>query len=198
MDIKGLFKTTKMNAALTSYFVKDDDILYLNDIDEICGLGVRCEISHAHERFYLKIYSSKLYNNVEEDFVRFYIINEPIVREGQNYREKALKKLIEKFNEKVPSLWFDKLSGHIKDEPKKTFDLEKEIVALIKPHKNIKIRDDNVCCVCHEKTYCKTECKHYLCYECAGKIEYTDDDECFGDDKLPCPLCRQNISFVNV
>lgn len=50
---------------------------------------------------------------------------------------------------------------------------------------NIKC-DFDVCCVCHETTQTKTQCKHYLCYSCWEQIKVNCND----DEIYPCPICR--------
>lgn len=42
----------------------------------------------------------------------------------------------------------------------------------------------NDCCVCHDKTICVTNCRHFICIQCASHI----------DNRL-CPLCRACIHF---
>lgn len=58
---------------------------------------------------------------------------------------------------------------------------------------NIKLDAPDDCCVCMNKTYTKTFCKHPLCHRCWFKIPDTNDED--GDElpNIPCPLCRKNI-----
>lgn len=58
---------------------------------------------------------------------------------------------------------------------------------------NIKLDAPDDCCVCMNKTYTKTFCKHPLCYRCWFKIPDTNDEDSDDHSNIPCPLCRKNI-----
>jgi hypothetical protein len=41
----------------------------------------------------------------------------------------------------------------------------------------------DICCVCHEETFCKTHCDHYICFVCRTNLR-----------KKICPMCRTDIT----
>ena len=44
----------------------------------------------------------------------------------------------------------------------------------------------------------KTHCKHSLCFKCWEEIKPQQVDQCeYEETILPCPLCRQNIYYIN-
>lgn len=68
-----------------------------------------------------------------------------------------------------------------------------EALECLKGISNIKLDAPDDCCVCMNKTYTKTFCKHPLCYRCWFKIPDVTDGDSDDSPKMPCPLCRKNI-----
>lgn len=68
-----------------------------------------------------------------------------------------------------------------------------EALECLKGISNIKLDAPDDCCVCMNKTYTKTFCKHPLCYRCWFKIPDINDEESDDPPNIPCPLCRKNI-----
>jgi hypothetical protein len=61
---------------------------------------------------------------------------------------------------------------------------------------NVKIHKLETCCVCYKHTHTKTHCGHHLCYRCWFRIpEDTDEDRDIG---IPCPMCRQEIKYLDL
>jgi len=58
---------------------------------------------------------------------------------------------------------------------------------------NIKMKID-ICSVCHIETLNKTPCNHTLCFKCWECVQPHQDED--GDDTIPCPMCRKDISRV--
>lgn len=72
---------------------------------------------------------------------------------------------------RLPQLRFDKHSEQF-TKPEKRFE------SLIRMH-NVK-PDGEMCCVCHELTISKTQCKHHMCLQCWSQLANTS-----------CPMCRK-------
>jgi hypothetical protein len=54
------------------------------------------------------------------------------------------------------------------------------------------------CCVCFITTTNKTKCNHSLCFKCWEEIKPQQVElEEYEETILPCPLCRQNIYYIN-
>lgn len=56
------------------------------------------------------------------------------------------------------------------------------------------------CCVCFMITTNKTQCNHSLCFKCWEEIkpqQFEEEEEEYEETILPCPLCRQNIYYIN-
>ena len=62
---------------------------------------------------------------------------------------------------------------------------------------NIEILGEK-CCICFITTTNKTHCKHSLCFKCWEEIKpHQVDQGEYEETILPCPLCRQNIYYIN-
>ena len=63
---------------------------------------------------------------------------------------------------------------------------------------NIEILGEK-CCVCFITTTNKTKCNHSLCFKCWEQVQpkLLDDADDYDETILPCPLCRQNIYYIN-
>ena len=75
--------------------------------------------------------------------------------------------------------------------------LNLELFTSIFENSNIEILGEK-CCVCFITTTNKTYCKHSLCFKCWEEIkpQQVDQGE-YEETILPCPLCRQNIYYIN-
>jgi hypothetical protein len=75
--------------------------------------------------------------------------------------------------------------------------LNLELFTSVFDNPNIEILGDK-CCVCFITTTNKTYCKHSLCFKCWEEIkpQQVDQGE-YEETILPCPLCRQNIYYIN-
>lgn len=72
-----------------------------------------------------------------------------------------------------------------------------ELFTSIFDNPNIEILGEK-CCVCFITTTNKTHCKHSLCFKCWEEIkpQQVEQGE-YEETILPCPLCRQNIYYIN-
>ena len=75
--------------------------------------------------------------------------------------------------------------------------LNLELFTSVYDNPNIEILGEK-CCVCFITTTNKTHCKHSLCFKCWEEIkpQQVDQGE-YEETILPCPLCRQNIYYIN-
>jgi len=72
-----------------------------------------------------------------------------------------------------------------------------ELFTSVFDNPNIEIFGEK-CCVCFIATTNKTKCKHSLCFKCWEEIKPQQVEESeYEETILPCPLCRQNIYYIN-
>lgn len=147
-------------------------------------------------RVYMKIISKniKLYDDdqTEDDYNEFplgYFQAIMYVRgDDQELDKNDYMNAVQKIYETLRKLKFNKLHGcfQIKED-----DEEDDVLILeeLLNHSNIESTFD-VCCVCTEKTFTKTNCGHPLCYCCWEQIKIKNVD---GNEKMDCPICRENI-----
>ena len=75
--------------------------------------------------------------------------------------------------------------------------LNLELFTSIFENPNIEILGEK-CCICFITTTNKTHCKHSLCFKCWEEIKpHQVDQGEYEETILPCPLCRQNIYYIN-
>ena len=72
-----------------------------------------------------------------------------------------------------------------------------DLFTSIFDNSNIEILGEK-CCVCFISTTNKTKCKHSLCFKCWEEIKPQQIEQGeYEETILPCPLCRQNIYYIN-
>lgn len=72
-----------------------------------------------------------------------------------------------------------------------------DLFTSIFDNSNIEILGEK-CCVCFIATTNKTNCKHSLCFKCWEEIKPQQIDRGeYEETILSCPLCRQNIYYIN-
>jgi hypothetical protein len=98
---------------------------------------------------------------------------------------------IETLLDDIEKLKFDKKLCVFKSAD--DFEIGEEMIDIFSSMKNVTVNVDE-CCVCHEKTFIKTPCNHYLCVPCAdrSKTNYSDDQP--SNETKTCPLCREEFN----
>jgi hypothetical protein len=106
-------------------------------------------------------------------------------------------KILEKVRHIIISLEFDKQAGRFRPATEKpTHDLA-GWAAFAELCPTLELSYDK-CCVCHEHTMTRTDCNHNLCYVCWSAIKPTSDADRYDDLCRHCPLCRCDISLIDV
>jgi len=159
--------------------------------------GVKCSVSYVlrYQSIQLHITSCDVYENDGGDFRELY--REDLAScFDYNDKNKQLKKddfvmALVNLKKTLAELSFDKYYGKFFKENQKRSG--KEFASLLADMDNIKLTCD-ACCVCSINTNTKTPCKHSLCVECWDSIHIQDKNSL--DEKIPCPICRENIMFI--
>lgn len=134
------------------------------------------------------------------------VFNEKIVdNENESH---FMEKHIHKMKLMIDDLKYNKLTGRFELEENEGPNIcalkdEKEFYDNWgKENKNIEITDKlGECSVCFEDTLCKSNCGHFLCYDCWSKIKFNECEDCEShhadicDDSFcgrqTCPTCRE-------
>lgn len=115
--------------------------------------------------------------------------------------DETVEILIQKIKDIFASLRFDKYIGKfVRLHDVDRVCLNNDIVQLFKdtPTVDCKLKHADLCCVCLEPTLSKTNCNHYLCFECVVQMNSTpvegyDDNEV--EFELHCPVCRCEVIY---
>jgi hypothetical protein len=107
--------------------------------------------------------------------------------------------MIEALLIRIKKLNYDRMRGLTERKYKSSIKSEKEVFNL----PNIKHENIDVCCVCHELTKHKTQCGHYLCWQCWSNLKIVEEEskncdcgDCDGAHQL-CPICRAEMECNN-
>ena len=71
----------------------------------------------------------------------------------------------------------------IGEDYKKKQDVQLEVWSV---NKNSEMNGD-MCCVCHDRTICETDCGHHLCQQCWCSLKKEQEN---GENGHKCPVCR--------
>lgn len=178
---------------------KDDSAFYLTDII-ICNLIVdihfRYISSSDTETIIIEVYNDNVRDadGVGVILLHFNISQQMKKRSITEFCELAIENILDY----LKTVKFDTLLGRFIPT---TYAGYLQTSALKIATKNIfksigipVVDNSGDCCVCYEKTYCKTTCGHHLCFECCSNLkpappspeEDTDDYQ----DNVLCPTCR--------
>ena len=110
--------------------------------------------------------------------------------------EETIMKYLQQMADIIPTLKIDKFESVLTDE-ETIFD--EQIINLFK-FENTVLKYD-ICAVCQDLCGTTTECKHYLCIECFGKITETEHDchpneLCDKCNLKKCPICRKDFYSI--
>jgi hypothetical protein len=89
----------------------------------------------------------------------------------------------------IPKLQLNKLDAKLtQEEP-----IDTSYIELFK-FQNTEIKYD-ICSVCHDLCGTTTKCNHFICIECASKLDgYQSDED--SDPEYDCPLCREKFKYL--
>jgi len=164
-------------------------------IDKINGKKCSVQIYLRAQSIVLHITSCDVYDHNDDELRELYR-GELISCYDYKDKDKRLNKdnfvmAIVNLKKTLTELKFDKFSGKfIKENDDKII---KEFASVLADIDNIKLTCD-ACCVCSVATKTTTPCNHSLCVECWDSIHIQDKNSL--DEKIPCPICRENIMFI--
>lgn len=185
------------NLNLVVKALSDDDTHWIAielPIVKICGIRVDCMIkvrkfkkhpdAQAQVQLLLFILSVAFYENENvccgDDKSVLYI-------EGYNEHDNTLEEKVNQALETIKNLTFNKYIGHFEKRASNKLEWVDAWRELLSDHKHIEFVGGE-CCVCLCRTKTTTACNHHICYECADKIQVVDEE-------IPCPMCRQDITY---
>jgi hypothetical protein len=78
-------------------------------------------------------------------------------------------------------------------------NIDELIVEALDDNTNIEMKTPKECSVCYIKTNTKTNCNHQLCIRCwSGVIHQHKHSGHSNESDVPCPICRQGISCIDI
>lgn len=132
---------------------------------------------YMNERLYYIVEADNVNINIDTDNCMSYIFHTKKIRCEEGVSVYKINELIKDIHLFVENSYFEKRT------------------CVFLPFKHVcngKGVSGDICCVCHDKTKSKTECRHSLCLECFQSIKKKGYD-----DGVKCPICRlDNISLV--
>ena len=161
------------------YFENRKNGYYLNVINVIDKIPFMCKITwnlFRDERvmFFVIEFDCGVYG-LDESGETFVAFREKLIDQKQDFTKEDFEEALEKIKITLQNLRYNCLLNKMYDITKKDDYLE------CYNYFGISYMNIDDCCVCHEKTQLKTNCKHTLCALCWNKLK-----------KRECPICRND------
>jgi hypothetical protein len=161
--------------------------MLLSEIKKIDGIPVIVFITcRNRQQLILKIESKYLFNCSKEDNISYYntMLNIDYKKQKQDFLFSGILELLNI----LPKLKFNKIEAKFTIEDNDYFDDLFEF-------DNIQTIDKGECCVCYDNTTTKTPCcKNFLCFKCNENIKVKETHHSV---HRSCPMCRENILYIN-
>ena len=165
-----------------------DDFNYcIKAIKKIDTIPVRVYIKCKNkQQLILEIESKYIFNCNIEDNISYYntMLNIDYKRVKKDFLFGGIVELLDI----LPKLKFNKLQAKFTTED---IDYFNDLFEF----DNIETEKSGECCVCYDNTITKTPCcNNYLCYKCNENIKVKETHD---DVYRSCPMCRENIIYIN-
>lgn len=185
------FQIKQYSNIIYAEFVPFQETSYFLDLsNKIDNLDVEIEISRKpfkskkNQKIQYKLSISPLYHanlkTFENNYPIIFLYQEVNININNdiNYFYRFMKTIINKMKELKFNNLYNRFTTTLEE---KKINLESQIF------ENFYDKDD--CCICMEKTTCKTICEHNLCLKCYGSLIKKSNLN------VTCPICRK--SFKN-